>query len=174
MGAVEASRRSVTAGLARTAVVVLIAVASVPLGVPAQAATRSGTIVGGYYPFAPAFAPGPGPDCMTNVDCLPWVTARCPSEMAGLDPALHTSIVDVRSLARSKRVRTLSVEPVGRPAMFGGVSVQLWGASCNEIFQIGGDTASAIKYFASFRIAKGAVWMTIASVDTPPLRWTLK
>lgn len=159
----------------RRVIVMLVATAGSVLvwTPPADAApARSGTIIGGYYPFAPGLAPGPGPDCTWNVDCLPWVLAGCPAELTGVDPALHSSIVDVGALAGSKKRRTFTIHPTAR-LLFQGVSVQLWSRSCREVFQVWQDGDTAIQHSARFRIPKSAKWMTVASVDTPPLTWTL-
>lgn len=160
----------------RRLIATLVATVSLVL-VPAPASQaaplRSGTIVGGYYPFAPGLSPGPGPDCTWNVDCLPWLVAGCPAELTGIDPALHSSIVDVSALAGSKKRRTFTIHPTAR-LLFQGVSVQLWSRSCREVFQVWQYGDTAIWHSARFRIPKGTKWMTVASVDTPPLTWTLR
>jgi hypothetical protein len=157
------------------AVVVAVALL-VTVAAPARAAgsLRSGTIVATFYPFAPVLAPGPGPDCTTNVDCLPWLIAGCPSEMTGIDPALHTSIVDVRELAGKRKTWTFTMDAVVDDLVFGGVSVQLWSRSCTELSQIGDDYWRAIERSARFKIPKGTRWMTVAAIDTPTLTWTLR
>jgi hypothetical protein len=135
---------------------------------------RTGTIVGGYFPFA-AVAPGPGPDCSSNVDCLPWLVAGCPKAMVGINPSLHSSIVDVGSLADANQPRTFVVRPVGQndvDLIFGGVSVQFWSRTCHQLGKIG-DYMTGITGRAEFAIPAGAAWMTVASVDSGPLRWRL-
>lgn len=162
-----------TLGILTAATVAVVIVAAPARSQEEGTPVRSGTIIGGYYPFA-GVAPGPGPDCMATADCAPWVVAGCPAAMAGMNPALHTSIVDVRAIAGSRRAWTLRVDAAVPVGMLGGVSVQLWDFACTEIYQHGGDFWTAIESAARFKIPKEARWMTVASVDTPPLTWALQ
>src|SRR5687768_11010259 len=53
---------------------------------------RSGTIIGG--PDTMGSAP-----CGLTAECAAWLQSGCSPALAGRDPALHTSIVDVADLA---------------------------------------------------------------------------
>jgi hypothetical protein len=152
---------------------VLAAVVVLQVMVPLQAAkaapARSGTIIGGYFPFAPLLSPGPQ-GCEWTVECRAWLLSGCDPSIAGRDPGLHASIVDVRKLARSK-TRTLRLHKPLPGIVWGGVTVQLWSRDCTEIWRIGGDFRGV--FDARFKIRAGSVWMTVASTDNTTLTWEL-
>src|SRR5688500_13131207 len=92
----------------RTGLVIAL-VALVTVGLPGLARSaslapspplRSGRIVGG--PDTTGSAP-----CGLAPDCVAWLQSGCNPALAGRDPALHTSIVDVSDLADGTTRRVL-------------------------------------------------------------------
>ena len=152
-------------------VVIVVAMTTVQ---PAYAGrVRSGTIIGGWFPFAVVLSPGGPASCDWNVECIAWLESGCNTALAGRDPVLHASIVDVRRLAhRPSRLRTFKIRAEPPGIMWGGVAVEFWNRWCTEVAPYpsipevsGGDTR--------FGIPLGAVWMTVSSVDTTTFRWEL-
>lgn len=152
---------------------VLLAVSFVPAAHASPAPLRSGTIIGGYFPFAPLFAPGPGPGCDTNPDCLPWILSGCRAELAGLDPGLFSSIVDVSKLAASTKTRVFVMDHGPPGLVWGGASLEFWNSKCERVRQIGRYQAP-IKRYREFRMPRSARWMTVATVDTTTIHWELR
>lgn len=146
----------------------------------AQAASaapvRSGTIIGGYIPFA-FVAPGPGPDCRATPDCWAWAATGCRSQLTGIEPGLFSSIVDVSDLAGAEIDRDFTIEAVGTDLLvFGGVSVEFWSGTCQQLAKHGGEhpiCCDGITRGARFRVPAGSRWMTVASVDSTSMRWYL-
>jgi hypothetical protein len=133
---------------------------------------RRGTILGGWFPFAVFLAPGGTPECEWNAECIAWLAARCNAALAGRDPGVHSSIVDVRDLAGSRKKRTLSVYPKAPGIVWGGLGVEFWSRDCREIEP---DTWIPVGFTstARFKIPRAAVWMTVATVDDTSLSWAL-
>jgi hypothetical protein len=141
---------------------------------PAEAApVRSGTILGGWFPFAVVLAPGGTPECSWNVDCLAWMASGCEPALAGRDPGVFASIVDVRDIAGSRKRRSLTIVPKGAEIMWGGVGVEFWTRACTEI-DLDPWIPPGFTYTASFRIPKAAAWMTVSSVDDTTFSWELR
>jgi hypothetical protein len=150
-----------------------VALASTAVARPADAApVRSGTIIGGWFPFAVVLAPGGEPRCDWNVDCLAWLASDCNRALAGRDPGVFASIVDVADLARSRKTRTLTIDPRGPGIMWGGVGIEFWTRGCRPIRPY----PSIPTDFRSvrFKIPRAAAWMTVASVDDTTFRWALR
>jgi hypothetical protein len=155
-----------------TIVIIAIALAMSSVQPAQSAALRSGTVIGGWFPFAVVLAPGGTPECSWNVDCHAWLTSGCQSALAGHDPGLHASIVNVANLAGSRTKRVLKLYPQTPGIMLGGVAIEFWGRSCNEILPY-----PSIPVFTSsvrFKIPYGVRWMTIASVDTTTFKWRMR
>lgn len=149
---------------------------------------RSGTIVGGIglelaggQPWEQPAAERSG--CEYAPDCLAWLQSGCNPALAGQNPALTASIVDVGDLAgrrtqRSLRMAAPSIPPSG---LWPGAVIQLWRQDCTEIpgtkqHSIGSDSKcewqEAVQ--CSVRIPTGARWMTVSGyATTAQLTWTL-
>ena len=140
---------------------------------PSQAEPlRRGRIIGGWFPFAVFLAPGGTPECEWNADCIAWLASGCHAALAGRDPGVHSSIVDVKDLAGSRKSRTLSVDPKAPGIVWGGLGVEFWSRDCREIQPdpwIPAGFTSSVR----FRIPRGATWMTVATVDDTSLSWEL-
>lgn len=113
--------------------------------VPAEAKgptkpARSGTILGGAgvelgggQPWEQSAAERSG--CEYAVDCRPWLQSGCTPALAGHDPVVTASIVDVGELADGRTTWALrmvapSIPPWG---LFPGAVIQLWRKDCTEI-----------------------------------------
>ena len=154
------------------AVVVVAFVLATTLVRPADAAdpVRKGTIVGGWFPFAPFLAPGGPPRCEWNADCIAWLESGCSAALAGRDPSLLASIEDVHRLARPSRLRTFWVYPKDPGIMFGDLAVEFWTRGCERITY---RSISPFTGYVKFAIPAGAAWMTVSSVDMTTFRWEL-
>lgn len=170
--------------------VVLVALAAALLAVvplaPARAAApvRSGSIVSGTgeTPVNPWVRGMEG--CVGAPACSAWLQSGCHPALAGSNPAVHASIVDVGKLAGTDRVLTVQG---GIPINWGRFTVQFWtstedlgsaGIWCDEIAP--GRLRSwecAPVYRISpcpLRIPHGARWMTItSSPDNMNINWKL-
>jgi hypothetical protein len=149
---------------------------------------RSGTIVGGSgvriwtgQPSADGAIERTG--CEYAVDCRSWLLSGCQPALAGRDPVLTASIVDVRSLAngRTRRFLEMTAPRVPPWGLWPGADIQFWRQDCTEIgngqrmigtgLTCAGRTAGRC---VEFRIPKGARWMTLsAHATTARLSWTL-
>lgn len=102
-------------------------------------------------------------------------TARPAS--ASPDPGVHSSIVDVRALAdRWPERRTFVARGIGSQVVdlvLGGVAVQFWSRDCREVGNLG-EPMRGIEGRVQFTIPPTAAWMTVASVDSAPLRWRIR
>lgn len=154
---------------------------------------RSGTIVGGGgVEFSDHDARAENPlehsGCQYAVDCQAWLNSGCNSALAGRDPVLTTSIVDVGNLAGSTRrsltMRAPTVPPWG---LFPGAVIQFWRQDCTEIphtkmHNVGEKTTTACRGFplrggpgrCALRIPAEATWMTLSGyATTVGLSWSL-
>ena len=174
---------------------VTMAVLAVPAVAPArgdEAPLRSGTILGGAGLEvsdleAGAENPLDRSGCEYAADCAAWLRSGCDPALAGVDPALTASIVDVAELAdgstrRSLEMRAPSIPPWG---LYPGAAIQFWRRDCTEIpdtdlHTIGEEAMSCHGHVGSgsgwceLRIPAGATWMTLSGyVTTANLSWTL-
>ena len=153
---------------------------------PARAATplRSGTIVSGTgeSPASPWVRGMEG--CVGAPACSAWLQSGCHPGLAGRNPSVHASIVDVGKLADTDRVLRAQG---GVPINWGRFVVQFWtgtedlgsaGVWCQEI--VGARVSSwqcAPRYAISpctLRIPRNAKWMTISSSpDNMNINWNL-
>ncbi len=159
---------------------------------------RSGTIVGGNgvelgggEPWEQPAAERSG--CEYAVDCVAWLQSGCNPALAGHDPVMTASIVDVADLADGSTRRTLRMEAPHIPpwGVFPGVVIQSWRQDCTEIpdtkrHSLGSDAAcddGPPGHWPSGRpevtdctlhIPAEATWMTLSAyVTTVRLSWTL-
>ena len=115
----------------RTLTILLVVVASVGPGIgvaqsasdAASAPLRSGTIIGG--PDTMGSAP-----CGVAPDCAAWLQSGCSPALAGRDPALFTSIVDVADLADGTTPRLFEFS---KTVLWSGVLLQFWDGSCRQV-----------------------------------------
>lgn len=142
----------------RSIATVLIAAAlTVALVQPADAArpVRSGTVIGNHS----LLLTGPG-GCETAPDCLAWLADGCSPRLAGHDPAVTASIVDVRKLAGTRRLL------VSGPWL--ASVVEFWSARCREVGEI-----MPRRWTGGFTVPKRARWMTIPGAGVGPNEWAL-
>ena len=153
---------------------------------------RSGTILGGSG-LELAGQPWENPatersGCQYALDCLAWLQSGCDPALAGHDPVVTASIVDVGALADGRTTRSLSITAPSVPpwGLWPGAVIQLWRSNCTEVkgaawHSIGSDarcdwdpypTAARCE---AFRIPVGTKWMTVSGyVTTVRLSWTLR
>lgn len=146
---------------------------------------RAGTITGWGYTW-PAMFSGAAWECQSNgwtvganPECVAWLKSGCNPALAGRNPAVTASIVDVTQLADGTSSRTFRWRaPQGFD--FGGVVVQLWRRDCKEI--TASKWVSAEWHYlaprtnrksTTFVIPPTAAWMTVTTNDTANIEWTL-
>jgi hypothetical protein len=118
---------------------------------------RSGTILNAANQTGPA-------SCELWPDCQAWRVSHCDPNLAGINPAAFTSIVDVRSLRGSDRHITIS-GPTG--GWLDDSLVAFWSAGCTRI------SVTLVSVDADLRVPPKAAWMVVPS-STGPIRWTLR
>ena len=186
--------------------VILLALILVPAQItaaaPDQKPLRSGTIEGGVGLQTTSEDPAlERSGCQYALDCLAWLQSGCDPALAGQDPVLTASIVDVGDLADGRTRRSFHmVAPLGEPAhppwgLYPGTVVQLWRQNCTEIHHAKrhtiGSTARCewqekvgaleqppygvgVARCKAFRIPTAARWMTVSGyATTVHLSWTL-
>lgn len=169
--------------------VVAAAVLAVVPASPARAAgaVRSGSIVSGTgeSPVSPWVRGMEG--CVGAATCSAWLQSGCHPALAGQNPGVHASIVDVGTLAGTERVLTVRG---GIPINWGDFMVQFWtptealgsaGVWCAEILRSRLTSWECTRYpfhhpfRCTFRIPSDARWMTISSSpDNVNLNWALR
>ena len=137
---------------------------------------RSGAVSGG------PITTGPDASCDFAADCRAWLESGCNPALTGLDPAVHTSIVNVAGLAGRRTERLFVVRPgtvSGVPAglVIGGFVIQFWSSDCTEVI-FHANHPDFYKYFyintqGRFRIPAHARWMTATADDNILIRWEL-
>jgi hypothetical protein len=152
------ARSTVTAraGLVVLLVVVLL-VPGAGLGAKASVPVRSGTIVG---PNPTMVFLGP-PSCQGTPNCTAWLASGCDPRLAGQDPGLHASIVDVSELAGSRR------RLEGADGWLSGVT-QFWSSTCGQLTFVQWGPQPGVVV-----IPVNAHWMTIAAGAMPLYQWKL-
>lgn len=120
------ARRLIGAALAGL-LTALAAPATFPVAVLASEPLRSGTVVSGTgeTPANPWISGMEG--CVGAPTCSAWLQSGCAPAMAGADPALHASIVDVADLADGVTARSYDQQQRGLDS--GPVIVQFWSTS---------------------------------------------
>jgi hypothetical protein len=201
--------RSMTRSM-RICLAAIVAVAAMTMtAAPSPAApkpARSGTITG-WGVLWPATVVGSSTfsatalDCDGNPECAAWLESGCSPALAGRDPAVTASIVDITALADQARSRAFAWRAGDRADLpeaaravrrllwsdeshllphRGGVVVQLWDDDCQEIdrwyslYGRDGATGRALHRMGTMlSIPSAAAWMTVTTNDTADLRWTL-
>jgi hypothetical protein len=153
--------------------------AALPSAVRAEEPLRSGTIVSGASETPANPWPQGMEGCVGATTCSAWLQSGCAPALAGADPALQASIVDVADLADGVTTRTLSAV---------GLVVQFWrdggfgldGQGCEELLAERLSTHEDCKLLSplpgcALRIPAAATFMTITGrPDTLPTEWTLR
>ena len=153
---------------------------------------RSGTILSGAGVELGGGQPWENPatersGCEYAAECVAWLQSGCNPALAGVDPVLTASIVDVRDLADGRTSRSLDmVAPYIPPwGLYPGAVVQFWQKDCTEIddtkrHSIGSDSTCEHPRGVTrggrcrFHIPTGARWMTVSGyATTVHLSWTL-
>jgi hypothetical protein len=172
----------------------VLAVALMTLAAPSSAAraqpVRSGTITGWGLTW-PAMFSGEARDCQWteweaggNPECLAWLKSGCNPALAGREPAVTASIVDVTKIADGTTQRAFSWRATSAPAdvLSGGVVLQMWTKDCKEIKSTAWRSVERFpdnprgwtnRPTTTFRIPSTAKWMTITTNDSANLTWTL-
>lgn len=156
---------------------------------------RSGTITGWDvwgWTWAAGFD-GEGQECDRsgwiaggNPECSAWLKSGCNPALAGHNPAVTASIVDITNLADGTTPRVFHWRGTSYPQWEGGggVVIQLWRKDCTEIGA--SRWRSSYSYYrdyhlawttrtsTTFSIPSSARWMTVITNDSPTLRWTLR
>ena len=179
----------------RLVVLALVAaLLAAPLSARANPPVRSGTIVSGTgeTPANPWIRGMEG--CVGAPTCSAWLQSGCAPALAGADPALHASIVDVADLADGVTARSLQRQyDIGLSG--GPLIVQFWtrsdewdvidepagldGEWCWELLanRITSQTCEQSVpdgCVGSFRIPAAAEFMTISkNPDSTTVTWTL-
>jgi hypothetical protein len=168
----------------------LVLAMAVALPEQAQAAPeRSGDIVTGLGGTQRAIGwPGYAVqgECEAAADCLAWLESGCDPALAGREPAVMASIVDVAELADGETPRRFELSGSGQQGLrWGQVLVQFWRTAppnmypwfnCNEIQ----GTRFLTGYEGSYGrpptriVPLGAKWMTVTSnFDNIHVGWRL-
>lgn len=152
---------------------------------------RSGTIEGGNGVVTGGGPPWENPaiqrsGCEYAAECLAWLDSGCNPALAGHDPALTASIVDVGDLADGRTRRTFhTVAPHVPPwGLYPGAVIQLWRQDCTEIpdakrHTIGSSSRCDWNPYPSVRcepfpIPTGTKWMTVSGyATTVHMSWSL-
>jgi hypothetical protein len=175
--------------LAATVALVAMTMTAAPSSAARQQPVRSGTILG-WGATWPAMFNGDAKDCQWsdwdaggNPECLVWLKSGCNPALAGRQPAVTASIVEVADLADGTRLRAFRWRATSHPGWGtgGGVVVQLWRNDCTEIRRSKWHSMDRTDWpqlnnrrNTSFRIPRAAKWMTVTTNDTALLEWTLR
>ena len=159
-----------------------LAMLAVPMASPGPARAaepvRSGTILSGTGSSPANFWVRGMDGCVGAPACAAWLQTGCEPALAGSDPALHASIVDVAELAGSERRFGIRG---GVGINWGRVIVQFWtdgsenpmaALYCEELFAT--PSRWSCGYGCIVTIPAGAKFMTVSSgPDNTDIRWTL-
>jgi hypothetical protein len=143
-------------------VTALVVGLAIPLAAPAGAdgPVRSGTVVGS----AVVIFLGPV-GCDYTPDCRAWRAAGCDPLLAGRDPAVMASIVDVRDLAGTWR--SLAIEFPYSSGWLGPIW-EFWSADCVQMGQL-----EEVRSGRQFVVPEGAARLTIPSAGVGAYRWAI-
>lgn len=147
---------------------------------------RSGTILGGTG-LELSGGPWANPalklfGCQYSLDCLAWLQSGCNPALAGRDPMLTASIVNVGNLADGRTRRSMHMVAPRIPpwGLWPGAVIQFWRQNCTQIRQANQPTigyytrCDGVARCTAFRIPTGARWMTVSGdATTVRLSWTL-
>lgn len=164
----------------------LVAVLMAALAPTVQASAkplRTGSIVAGVGSSQRAIGwPGEAVDgeCQVVPDCLVWLESGCDPDLAGREPAMTASIVDVAELADGTTPRSITLSGTG--LHWGEVLVQFWRSTPGNMYPwFDCQEIEGSSYLTGYPrnnqprpIPLGATWMTITTnVDNTTVTWTL-
>lgn len=142
---------------------------------PEPKPVRSGRLVTGSGWLLDATFGG----CQTAPDCALWMQNDCDPSLAGRDPGVTASIVDLRGVAGTQRRFEFGPGEPWTP-VWGGAQVQFWNEDCTELRTMRWRSTNCdrddggICYDTRFRIPASARWMTVTGhQDDVGLAWTL-
>ena len=172
-------RRSVQVFLVAAVLAALATPVWSPGAVRAEEPVRSGMIVSGTGSSPANFWVRGMEGCVGAPTCSAWLQSGCEPALAGPDPALHASIVDVAELAGTER--DFDVRG-GLGINWGQVIVQFWtdgsenpmaALYCEELFAA--ESRWDCAHGCMVRIPAGAKFMTVSSgPDNTNIHWTLR
>jgi hypothetical protein len=145
---------------------------------PSKEPVRSGSILTGTGWLLDGVVGG----CQMAPECAAWLNTHCEQALAGQDPALSASIVDVGELADGPRTERVFRFGGGDSGLaWGGVQLQFWSSDCVELprtrwrsTDCHGDGAGVDCSELRFRMPADAQWMTVTGYqDNVHLAWTL-
>lgn len=172
-GMTKTMRIRAAATLAITAMTLFASPSTAAAPTPA----RSGTIAGGTgVIFAGEQPAGERWGCEYAAECQTWLQSSCNPALAGHDPVLTASIVDVGALADGLTGRSFQWGGGGK--VHPGAVIQFWGPNCTEIPNTERHTHNPYTNRCGtcepFPIPSGARWMTVSgNWTTVHLTWTL-
>ena len=139
---------------------------------------RSGSIVGGAGWLLDQDLGG----CQVAPECAVWLQEGCDPALAGRDPGLTASIVDVDDLG-DLHTEAIFKFGAGEPwgPVWGGAHVQFWDHGCSEMRDMrwrstdcNGDSSGRDCYSRRFRLTPSVKWMTVTGYqDNVNLAWSL-
>ena len=119
-----------------------------------------------------------------NPECSAWLKSGCNRALAGRNPAVTASIVDISDLADGTTPRVFNWRQLDGGHGGGGVVVQLWRWDCTEINgskwrsgHVAADApwTNAGRFSRTFWIPSSARWMTVTMNDTVRgVAWSLR
>ena len=172
-------------------VVVLVSIGLLALSLATAEAgpepLRTGTIESGTgVNFAGDEPLGERLGCEYAVDCRAWLQSGCNPALAGHDPALTASIVEVSALADGRTHRALGWSAPAK--VHPGVMIQFWRQDCTDFPDAEWHSVESRSTTCEsrpgwpdgrnrcrpLRIPHGARWMTVSAYwTTSHLTWTL-
>jgi hypothetical protein len=117
---------------------------------------RSGTVLN------PGGDGGPG-NCMARADCLTWRASGCDARLTGVNPAVLTSIVNVRELAGTTRY-VYATGSLGETLT--ETYYEFWSANCTRL------SAVYVRGQSTIYVPFSAVWMTVPG-SLGPYHWAM-
>lgn len=172
-------------------VALAVSASLIALPSPAQAnePVRSGRILAGSEPgYNLEWHTLRDLGCQASADCVAWLTSGCDPALAGKNPGVQSSIVNVANLGDGTTERIFRVRSNASLELAHTV-VQFWGRDPNwawhGCYEIPNSRSSSwhcwtprsrcVPYLRTFQIPAGADWMTVTSSRTSPvLDWTLR
>jgi hypothetical protein len=145
---------------------------------------RAGSIAAGVGSSQRAIGwPGEAVDgeCQMVADCLAWLESGCDPALAGREPAVTASIVDVRGLADGRTPRSITLSGIG--LHWGEVLVQFWRSTPGNMYPwFDCQEVEGSSYLTGYPrherprpIPLDATWMTITTnVDNTTVSWALR
>ncbi len=171
----SAARWTVVLAVLATTVVVAAGTLAPSAGADGRTTTRTAPVRSGTV-LNPAGYTGTS-SCGVAPDCRAWLANRCDARLAGVDPAVTASIVDVRAIAGSRR-RVVAAGTFGR--WLSDAYYEFWSRDCRHVGYVlvgHGSRAcwpsSTSQWRCDVTVPRAAAWMTVPG-QTGPYRWELR